>query len=125
MRAIVVDDFQSMRMILRTALVNAGFETIEAADGRKALDQLNETGPLDLALVDWNMPVMDGYQLLCAVRAQPKFASMPIMMVTSENSLSQVKLAIGAGANAYVVKPLTEAVLRQKLQSMGLKLRAL
>jgi len=120
MKAIVVDDSRATRMIVRKALVQEGFEVVEAGDGRQALDELIKTGPVDLALVDWNMPVMTGYELICAVRAQRQFDSMSIMMVTTETEISQMKKALDAGANEYVMKPFTPDVLREKLLMLGL-----
>jgi two-component system, chemotaxis family, chemotaxis protein CheY len=120
MKAIVVDDSRAMRTILRRALTQAGFEVIEAGDGQQALDQLEQTGSLDLALVDWNMPVMNGYELVVELRAKRQFDAMAIMMVTTETESSQIQLAIEAGANEYVMKPFTEDVLMEKLLLLGL-----
>ena len=121
MKAIVVDDSRATRTILRTALKQEGFEVVEAGDGRQALDELRKVGALDLALVDWNMPVMNGYELICQVRAQRQFDSMAIMMVTTESEASQVRRALDAGANEYVMKPFTPEILREKLLLLGLK----
>jgi len=119
MRAIVVDDSRATRTILRRALVQEGFEVFEAGDGRQALDELKKTGPLDLALVDWNMPIMTGYELVCEVRSLRDLDGMAIMMVTTETETSQVQRALEAGANEYVMKPFTPDVLREKLLLMG------
>jgi two-component system, chemotaxis family, chemotaxis protein CheY len=120
MRAIVVDDSRATRTILKRALTQQGFEVLEAGDGRQALEQLEKTGPLELALVDWNMPVMTGYELICEVRAKSALNGMAIMMVTTETEASQVQRALDAGANEYVMKPFTEDVLREKLLLLGL-----
>lgn len=120
MKALVVDDSRAMRTILRRALAEAGFEVVEAGDGRQALDQLQKVGPLDLALVDWNMPVMTGYELILEVRAKREFDAMAIMMVTTESEAAQVQRAIDAGANEYVMKPFTGDALREKLLLLGL-----
>jgi two-component system, chemotaxis family, chemotaxis protein CheY len=120
MKAIVVDDSRATRTILKRALTQQGFEVVEAGDGRQALEQLEKTGPLDLALVDWNMPVMTGYELICEVRAKSALDGMAIMMVTTETEASQVQRALDAGANEYVMKPFTEDVLREKLLLLGL-----
>ena len=119
MKAIVVDDSRATRTILKRALTRQGFEVFEAGDGRQALDELAKTGPLDLALVDWNMPVMTGYELICELRARPDLNKMSIMMVTTETESSQVQRALDAGANEYVMKPFTEEVLREKLLLLG------
>jgi two-component system chemotaxis response regulator CheY len=120
MKAIVVDDSRAMRTILRRALAAQGFEVIEAGDGRAALTELEKAGPQDLALVDWNMPVMTGYELIVEVRNRRQLDPMRIMMVTTETEASQVQKALDAGANEYVMKPFTEAVLREKLMLLGL-----
>lgn len=93
---------------------------VEAGQGAEALDQLQQSGPLDLALVDWNMPVMTGYEFLQQIRAKREFDPMPIMMVTTETEMSQVQRALEAGANEYVMKPFTEEALREKLLLLGL-----
>lgn len=120
MKAIVVDDSRATRTILKRALTQQGFEVVEAGDGRQALTELEKTGPLDLALVDWNMPVMTGYELVCEVRARPAMNGMAIMMVTTETEISQIQKALDAGANEYVMKPFTEDVLKEKLLLLGL-----
>jgi two-component system chemotaxis response regulator CheY len=107
-------------MILKRALAQQGFEVVEAGDGRQALTELEKTGPLDLALVDWNMPVMTGYELVCEVRARPAMNGMAIMMVTTETEITQIQKALDAGANEYVMKPFTEDVLKEKLLLLGL-----
>ena len=107
-------------MILKSALKEEGFEVFEAGDGRQALEELKKIGVADLALVDWNMPVMTGYELICEVRANKAFDRMAIMMVTTESEASQVQRALDAGANEYVMKPFTADVLREKLLMLGL-----
>lgn len=120
MKAIVVDDSRAARMVLKKALAQEGFEVFEAGDGRQALDELSKVGAVDLALVDWNMPVMTGYELICEVRARKELDRMAIMMVTTETESSQVQKALDAGANEYVMKPFTGDVLREKLLLLGL-----
>jgi two-component system chemotaxis response regulator CheY len=120
MKAIVVDDSRAVRTIVRKALVQEGFDVVEAGDGRQALEELGRAGAVDLALVDWNMPVMTGYELICEVRARREFDRMSIMMVTTETEASQVQRALAAGANEYVMKPFTSDVLREKLLLLGL-----
>lgn len=120
MKALVVDDSRATRTILRHALTQEGFEVIEAGDGRQALNELGKAGPVDLALVDWNMPVMTGYELICEVRARKDLDRMAIMMVTTETESEQVQRALDAGANEYVMKPFTPDVLKEKLLLLGL-----
>jgi two-component system chemotaxis response regulator CheY len=119
MKAIVVDDSRAVRSILRTSLKRKGFEVVEAGDGKQALDYLQANGPLDLALIDWNMPVMTGYELICALRGDTTMDSMPIMMVTTETEMVQVQKALLAGANEYVMKPFTEDAFSEKLLLLG------
>lgn len=120
MKAIVIDDSRATRVILKRILTAQGFEVIEAGDGRQAIEELEKTGPLDLALVDWNMPVMTGYEFIVEIRSRANFAGMSIMMVTTESETSQVQLALDAGANEYIMKPFTDEVLKEKLMLLGL-----
>lgn len=120
MKAIVIDDSRATRLILRRNLVAHGFEVHEAGDGRQAIDELEKTGPLDLALVDWNMPVMTGHEFIVEIRRRPEFNSMSVMMVTTESEASQVQLALESGANEYIMKPFTDEILREKLMLLGL-----
>ncbi|MCI0539741.1 MAG: response regulator [Verrucomicrobiales bacterium] len=120
MRVLVVDDSKSMRMILGKTLKEIGFQVTEAGDGQEALSRLNQGEEVDLMLVDWNMPVMNGYELVCAVRANALLSSIRIMMVTTETSLSQVEQALMAGANEYLMKPFTKELLLEKLALLGL-----
>ena len=120
MKAIIVDDSRAMRMIIKRILAAVGFEVCEAGDGKQALDQLVATGPVDLALVDWNMPVMNGFELITEVRSRKELDGMAIMMVTTETEIAQVQRALDAGANEYVMKPFTEDALREKLLLLGL-----
>lgn len=119
MKAIVVDDSRAMRTILKRALVQQGFEVVEAGDGKQALEELQKVGAIDLALVDWNMPVMTGYEFIGEVRARKDMDKMAIMMVTTEAEASQVQKAMDAGANEYVMKPFTDDVLKEKLLLLG------
>lgn len=120
MRALIVDDSKTMRLILGRLLLQAGFETCEAGDGREALGQLAQTGALDLALVDWNMPVMNGLELIQEIRARSEFADMKVMMVTTEAEMARVVQALSAGADEYMMKPFTAEALGDKLCLLGL-----
>jgi two-component system chemotaxis response regulator CheY len=119
MRALVVDDSKAMRSILRMILKQAGFEVMEAQDGQKGLRILEEKGPPELALLDWNMPLMNGFELLRAVRSEHKFDGMRIMMVTTETEKSEVLRALREGADEYVMKPFTPEVVIDKLRMLG------
>ena len=121
LRVIVIDDSRAMRSILRKNLMEVGCEVIaEAVHGADALARLRELGAVDLALVDWNMPEMNGFEFLCAVRGDHAFNSMRVVMVTTETELDQMTRALSAGANEYLMKPFTLDALREKLAILGL-----
>ncbi|HET9770661.1 MAG TPA: response regulator [Acidimicrobiia bacterium] len=123
MQAIVVDDSRAMRMLMGRLLKDVGFDVDEAGDGCQALDRLRErlTGdPVQLALVDWNMPEMSGIELVEAVRSDPAFSALRIVMVTTETELSQVSRALEAGADEYLMKPFTRDDVVGKLELLGL-----
>ncbi len=119
-RALVVDDSRATRAILRRFLAELGFEVLEAGDGHEGSAVLTEVGCLDLALVDWNMPEVDGIAFVRWVRADPGLASMRVVMVTTESETSRVVEALEAGADEYVMKPFTIGALREKLELLGL-----
>jgi two-component system chemotaxis response regulator CheY len=123
MQAIVVDDSRAMRMLMGRLLKDVGFEVDEAGDGCQALDRLRERlagDPVQLALVDWNMPEMSGLELVEAVRSDSAFADLRIVMVTTETELSQVSRALEAGADEYLMKPFTRDDVVGKLELLGL-----
>jgi two-component system, chemotaxis family, chemotaxis protein CheY len=119
--AIVIDDSRAMRLILRRIAAQVGFEVSEAGNGREALDLIAaaETPPT-LALVDWNMPEMNGLEFVTAVRADPRYREMTLMMVTTEGEQSQIVRALAAGAHEYVIKPFTPDAIVEKLALLGL-----
>ncbi|MBK6421155.1 MAG: response regulator [Gemmatimonadetes bacterium] len=120
MRALVVDDSRAIRSIIGKTVKELGFELFEAGHGKEALDRLAEVGKVDLILVDWNMPEMNGFDFLVAARGNPAWKDTVIMMVTTETEMSQMQRALEAGANEYVMKPFTKDVLHEKLQLVGL-----
>ncbi|HEX6674921.1 MAG TPA: response regulator [Actinomycetes bacterium] len=121
MRALVIDDSKAIRIILRKLLGELGFEVAEAADGREALERLNgPMGPFDLALVDWNMPEMNGLEFVREVRGQGGHEDLTMVMVTTETESGQVVRALAAGANEYIMKPFSRDVLIDKLSMLGL-----
>ncbi len=120
MKALVIDDSRAMRLILAGTLRQLGYEVIDAGNGAEALGRIRQHGKPDLALVDWNMPVMSGYEFIQAVRADPSLDAMPLVMVTTETEIGQMEAALKAGANEYVMKPFTREALRDKLQILGL-----
>ncbi|KRE90925.1 histidine kinase [Frateuria sp. Soil773] len=117
MKILVVDDFSTMRRIVRNLLVELGFSNPliqEADDGNNAL-LLLRSQPFDLVVTDWNMPNMTGIDLLRAIRAEPSLKGMPVLMVTAENNRDQIIAAAQAGVNGYIVKPFTAITLQEKL----------
>lgn len=117
-RALVVDDSRAIRMILSRTLDSLGYAVTPASNGQEALEALEREPSTCVALVDWNMPVMNGLELVKAVRANQKFDSTKIMMVTTETELEQITAALEAGANDYVMKPFTEAAITERLQAL-------
>jgi two-component system, chemotaxis family, chemotaxis protein CheY len=117
MKILVVDDFSTMRRIVRNLLVELGFSNPliqEADDGESAIAMLR-TLPFDLVVTDWNMPNMTGIELLRAIRAEEALKGMPVLMVTAENNRDQIIAAAQAGVNGYIVKPFTAITLKEKL----------
>jgi len=107
-------------MIVARQLARLGFATVQAADGREALEAVVTSGPFDVALVDWNMPVMNGLEFVRAVRKDRALDEMAIMMVTTESEQSQVLAAIEAGASEYLMKPFSPESIEEKLAILGI-----
>lgn len=120
MRAMIIDDSRAMRSILRRIVTGLQFETAEAGHGQEALDQIEAGFVPDLCLVDWNMPVMDGYTFITRVRSNPAWRNVTLMMVTTESEQSQIVRALAAGAHEYVIKPFTPDAIVEKLEILGL-----
>ena len=120
MRALIIDDSKAMRSILGRMLRGLGFEVVEAVNGRDAIKRLHETEKVELALVDWNMPEMSGFEFIRAVRAEHSYDGVLLVMVTTETEMEQVSKALEAGANEYVMKPFTQEVILEKLQMLGM-----
>ncbi len=118
LRFLVVDDFSTMRRIVRNLLIELGFVNIdEAEDGEIALRKLQE-GNFDFVVSDWNMPNMDGLTMLQNVRASDTLKTIPVLMVTAEAKKENIVAAAQAGASGYIVKPFTAATLDEKLQKI-------
>jgi len=119
--ALVVDDSKAVRMILARTLRELGYEVREAANGREALEVIaGEKNAVKLALVDWNMPEINGLELLQRIRENPELSSLRVIMVTTETDLDQMAAALEAGANEYVMKPFTKDILLEKLDLVGI-----
>jgi len=120
-KALVVDDSKAVRMILSRTLRELGFEVCEAADGAEALRLIEEDkNSVQLVLADWNMPEMNGMDLLKHLRQDQEISSLVVLMVTTETELPQMAAALEAGANEYVMKPFTKDILIHKLQLAGI-----
>ncbi len=123
-KILIVDDFSTMRRIIKNLLRDLGFtNTAEADDGTTALPML-QSGGYELLITDWNMPGMQGIDLLRAVRADPKLARLPVLMVTAEQKKEQIIEAAKAGVNGYIVKPFTAATLKDKLDKIFERIEA-
>ena len=120
MLALIVDDSRAMRTILGRYLRGLGFRVIEAGDGSEGLARLREIGAADVALVDWNMPIMNGIEFVRAVRRRPELDAFLIIMATTESDTARVALALAGGADEYVMKPFTRDIIAHKLELMGL-----
>ena len=119
MRALIVDDSRFVRGHLRGLLEEKGIECAEAADGQAGMDQLNSGDSFDLALVDWNMPVMNGLEMLKQLRAEG-YGDIKVMMVTTEAENDFILRALDAGADEYLMKPFDDEALTEKLSMLGL-----
>ena len=117
-RFLVVDDFSTMRRIVRNLLKELGFANVdEAEDGAVALQKL-KSAPYDFVVTDWNMPNMDGLTLLQNIRATPSLKHLPVLMITAEAKKENIIAAAQAGASGYIVKPFTAATLSEKLEKI-------
>ncbi|MCL7461892.1 chemotaxis response regulator CheY [Pseudomonas sp. NW5] len=122
MSILVVDDFPTMRRIVRGLLKELGFNNVEEAeDGQDALNKLR-SGKFEFVVSDWNMPNLDGLDMLKAIRADAALQHLPVLMVTAEAKKENIIAAAQAGANGYVVKPFTAATLEEKLNKIFEKL---
>lgn len=120
MTALIIDDDPMVRLVLTRILEGAGFDVIEASDGLEALACLRQNHAITLALVDWNMPHMNGYEFICAVRTTSAYSYLRLVMVTARNEIDQVAKALAAGADEYVMKPVTRDTVLEKLQLLGI-----
>jgi len=119
--ASVIDDSSAMRMILRRTLSSMGFKVVDAVNGRDALDKLANLDYVpDVALIDWNMPEMDGLTFVQIVRDDPRYRRLSLLMVTTESEQSQIVRALAAGAHEYLIKPFTPDAVAEKLELLGL-----
>ena len=123
MHALIIDDSRTMRSILRRIVTDLGFDVTEAGNGQEAIDELENGLEPDLCLIDWNMPLMDGYTFVTRVRADPRWRQITLMMVTTESEHGQIVRALAAGAHEYVIKPFTSEAIIDKLELLGMVAR--
>lgn len=124
MKILVVDDFSTMRRIIKNILKEIGYSNVdEADDGSTALEKL-KGGNIDFVVTDWNMPNMPGIELLKAIRQSPELKHTPVLMVTAEAAKENVITAVQAGVNNYIVKPFTAAALKERIDLIIEKLKA-
>ncbi len=124
MRALVVDDSLPARRHAGRMLAELGFEVFEAADGGEAFEAVGKLGPVELVLLDWNMPYVDGLWFLRALRKDPAFREVLVVMATGNTDMASVQQALGEGANEYLMKPFTQEHLADKLQLLGFQFAA-
>ncbi|MDX9739887.1 MAG: chemotaxis response regulator CheY [Gammaproteobacteria bacterium] len=118
LKFLVVDDFSTMRRIVKNVLQELGYSRIEEADDGKTALPMLQAGNFDFLITDWNMPGMQGIDLLRAVRADGSLAKLPVLMLTAEAKREQIVEAAQAGVNGYVIKPFTAATLKEKLDKI-------
>lgn len=118
-KILIVDDMQTMRRLLKSALNGLGYANVTDAEGGTTALSLLESGDFSLLITDWNMPDMEGIDVLKAVRANAKLKDLPVLMVTAEAKKEQILEAAEAGVNGYVVKPFQPAQLKDKLDRLG------
>ena len=119
MHALIVDDSRAMRRILRQIVERLGFQVLEAENGLKALDHIAQCEDIELALVDWNMPEMNGIDFVERVRTEPEHQNVRLVMVTSETDLAKMARAMLSGADEFLMKPFTPEMLIDKLNLIG------
>lgn len=125
MKVLVVDDSGLVRTVMRQMLTEMGHETFEAVNGKDALVKLNTHADIGLMMLDWNMPEMNGVELLDAIKSSPGSARRPIIiMVTTESQMERIVVALAKGANEYIMKPFTREILEEKLAILGIKSRS-
>jgi two-component system chemotaxis response regulator CheY len=119
MKILVVDDSSTMRRIIVNTLARLGYkDVVQGADGVEAWEAMQANPDIGIVITDWNMPNMNGLELVKKIRAEEKYADIPIIMVTTEGGKAEVITALKAGVNNYIVKPFTPQVLKEKLQAV-------
>ena len=121
--ALVIDDSPTIRTKLQWILQEFGFTTSEAVNGREGLDRLKGCGTVDLVMVDWEMPEMDGHEFVTQARQIIKCKDVPLVMVTVRTEMERVSMALEAGANEYIMKPFTKEIIADKLKLLGIEVQ--
>jgi len=125
MKALIVDDAKVVRVALGRIMNQLGYETVKAEDGQQALAAMAEHPDMDVVMLDWNMPVMNGYDFLIAMREMPEHANAPkVIMVTTETGMPQMLKALAGGADEYIMKPFDKEMVAGKLEMVGLEFSA-
>ncbi len=122
MIGLIIDDSFATRISIRKILKELGIEYIEAGNGQEALEILKKNPKIDFALIDWNMPIMDGYEFLLNVRADRSYDMKKLIMVTTNSEIEYMIKAVSAGANEYIMKPFDKEILTDKLRLAGIEL---
>lgn len=115
MKTLIIDDSSTMRIIISRALKDLGHEIVQAEDGKQGLEVAKAQENLAFIFVDWNMPVMNGYEFVVAARADEKLKAIPIIMATTENERENIQKALDAGANEFILKPFTKESIQEKI----------
>lgn len=123
-RALVVDDSRVIRIIINRSLQELGFQSEEVCNGREAIERLQGNDLPAVIMIDWNMPELNGLEMVKAVRANPAWNDMRLIMITSENELERVQTALEAGADEYIMKPFTKDMIQEKLNLLGVVMPA-
>lgn len=118
-KLLAVDDSRTVRKMAKQMIGSLGLEVLEAEDGQKALELVRSEPDVDVVLLDWNMPVMDGLTFLKTIREEPLPNQPVVVMCTTENEMTRIMEALQAGANEYIMKPFTEDIVRDKLEETG------
>lgn len=120
MKAMIVDDSRVIRKILSNILSKEGYSLVEASNGKEALELLETNPDVGLMLIDWNMPIMNGLELVKAIRSDVRFGDIALVMSTTEVEQENIAQALDAGATEYIMKPFTAEIVTEKLKAMGI-----
>jgi two-component system chemotaxis response regulator CheY len=120
MNVMIIDDSKTMRMIIGRTIKELGHTIVEAGNGKEGIEQIHKASQVDLVMVDWNMPEMNGLEFVVALRSEERYRTLPVMMVTTETEMENITKAMAAGANEYIMKPFTKETVLEKITILGL-----